>query len=1104
MARQSKIKKRERARILLTLLLGIFLISFTSGADWDNGIRYENDDMKAIIENVWGLPLIGSDLGSVELKSHKSINEVLPIAPGENKIVMYYDFNFTELYENGLGEVEFINMTSGKNIEKDYNFVIWDRIYEEKNNYSKKCNVQLNGTKVCNNVLTGTYIEETYGWIKLDNINIPKGKVRIGLATDVNIGDKIDGIWTIAGQKIEKHAVWTASLNVGLISFWKLNQTSGDVLDSLGINNGTNNGAVRGVPGIINNSFDFEAGGSTWVTVSHDDSLNITDAITINAWVNPESTPTTEAPRILDKGDNAGNYVFYYSSNGTIFGTNNVLSNASGNGTVSNDNWHMLSVTYNETLLAFYVDGVSVKNDTTYTTAFATDALALTIGERLSHDRPWDGELDEIGLWNRTLTPSEISQLWNGGAAITYTDIFIPTVTLNYPPNGSSINQSLIKFNCSAEILSGETLTNISLYTNESGTWEAKNITTGLSGNSTIQTWNRTLADGNYIYSCEACASNNECSFALNNNTFTIDFSFPTISVENPTGILDYNIIGSNETLNVTFTDLSLDTCWFDYNGTNITIEGCLSNIKNSTNFILEDDNFNMTIYANDSTGNINSTFITWDYIIIEINQTYNNETLEGAAEEFSATIELGQGETITAVALVYNGSASAGTTSTIGDNTELNTDLIIPQVTTETNITFYWSIILTGGDIINLTSQNQTVKNMNIDNCSNFSNQILNITMVDEEDQFQLTNTTLEVAINLLSVDRTQTVVSLSGDFENQNPLGICINENITAGTEYSLDAVLKYTSTGYAIEYYNLVNSSLNNETTTQSITLYNLNASDSTDFQLTFTGEDFLPVENALVFIERQYIAENTFKTVELPKTDSNGQTILHLVRNDIVYNIRVIKNGVVLASFANIIAFCDDFTIGDCSLPLNAISNISLVFDYDDEIGLIYDETPQYNETTKITSFSFASTDGTTKVVNMKVERRDVFGNRTVCENTVVSSSGLISCQANQDITDTSLVFIISVDGEEKLLGSVIIDDTAYGQNGFAMFFIFAMATLLMFSGSKTWTLIGVSLNYIFGVSLGLIIGGIAGVGSTGIFILIITIVGIWQLNKERKQ
>ena len=74
-----------------------------------------------------------------------------------------------------------------------------------------------------------------------------------------------------------------------------------------------------------------------------------------------------------------------------------------------------------------------------------------------------------------------------------------------------------------------------------------------------------------------------------------------------------------------------------------------------------------------------------------------------------------------------------------------------------------------------------------------------------------------------------------------------------------YSVDAIIRYVAEGYSNEYYNIVNYSIDNETEVQNITLYDLNSTDATQFQLTFTGDDYLPVENALVFVGRQYISE-----------------------------------------------------------------------------------------------------------------------------------------------------------------------------------------------------------------------------------------------------
>ncbi len=251
-------------KLLMFLLIGMFMImiSTVSAAEWDNSLRYEKEDMKVTIENAFGLPFFGGDLGTAELKSHKSVNHILKVAPGKDVVTMYYDINFNKIYKDGLGEVEFIDVRSGEIINKDYHFVIWGTIIEEKNNYSIVCeevyiasnNSYSQGN--CESVIIGTYLEEKEGWVKLNTNDIPKGEVRIGLATDVNLGDAIDGVWTIAGKKIKKHAVWTASLNVGLVSYYKF---EGDVTDSLGVNNLTDVGSSS-ADGIINLSRTYASG----------------------------------------------------------------------------------------------------------------------------------------------------------------------------------------------------------------------------------------------------------------------------------------------------------------------------------------------------------------------------------------------------------------------------------------------------------------------------------------------------------------------------------------------------------------------------------------------------------------------------------------------------------------------------------------------------------------------------------------------------------------------------------------------------------------------------------------------------------------------------
>jgi len=53
----------------------------------------------------------------------------------------------------------------------------------------------------------------------------------------------------------------------------------------------------------------------------------------------------------------------------------------------------------------------------------------------------------------------------------------------------------------------------MSLWTNQSGTFEPVNFTTGLSGTSNESTWNHNLGgEGNYLWNVQSCDSNGDCT----------------------------------------------------------------------------------------------------------------------------------------------------------------------------------------------------------------------------------------------------------------------------------------------------------------------------------------------------------------------------------------------------------------------------------------------------------------------------------------------------------------------------------------------------------------------------------------------------------------
>jgi len=815
-------------------------------------------------------------------------------------------------------------------------------------------------------------------------------------------------------------------------------------------------------------------------------------------------------------------YLIYDSSNVLVLETDGRISlkfnnawgffgTSSANGIVDTD-WHNVVGWYNGIEKRIYIDGIEKK--ATSQTGNVDMNSGLTISKS---SNTFNGSMDDVRIFNRSLSESEILELYNtnnvsdNSDLVAYWDmeeIFTttspstrkltvdttdPVITILSPTQGQIINNPseniTLNFSISEDgvgldqcwWITDQNLTKnfISCSQNSSFLYPADNPT------------NLTL----YLFANDSVGFNGS-----DNVTIFKSIVGPVINITSP--IDSYNFLHDNQTLDLNYTlatNGTLDTCWYSYNGVNSTVN-CS---ENTTQFQYEANINSLTFYANDTFGNEDNLLRSWEVSATELSQTFPNETIEGAIENFSIEMNTGDGIEISAAVFVYNGEDTLAEISISAQDTTVSVESFqIPPVEADINITFGWRILLSDSTTINTTTNNVTVLNIQIDNCSTFTKEILELTMVDEEMQTSLSNTTIEFAADLLSSDRATIIANISGQFENENPVSICISRNLTNGISYLFDSVIRYTANGYANEYYNIVGVELDEDSETELITLYNLNITDSTEFQLTFTGDDFLPVEDALIFVERQYISENTFKTVELPKTDSNGQTILHMVRNDIIYNIRVVKDGEILGLFTNLIAFCDDFSIGNCKIALNALSGDSAVTSYDDIVGIVYDSPPEFNDTSRVIAFSYSSVDGTSKVATMSVRRNDVFGNQTICTNTVVSSSGTLFCTVDSDITDTNLITEIIIDGEVIAMDSTNIDDTAYGSEGYFAWFILSIILALMMASSKSGILISQLIGFIGAVSMGWSVGGIIGIGSAGVWVIILILVAIWKVNRNR--
>jgi len=220
------------------------------------------------------------------------------------------------------------------------------------------------------------------------------------------------------------------ALTDGLVSYWKLNENAAntDVDDSHGASDGTasTNTNNLSVAGKISTAFEFN--GSTEYVEFGDNaafSIDNTSGLSFNFWA--KSAVVGAGNRALSKGSANPNfeYEMYYTSNTVmcyIFtNAGGTIANYGSAGNIASDTgWRMVTVTMNDSLneLRVYINGTEVGNDTTWSAAAVGAAHPLEIGRRGTGY--WAGIMDELGVWNRVLTPTEITSLYNGGSGLAY------------------------------------------------------------------------------------------------------------------------------------------------------------------------------------------------------------------------------------------------------------------------------------------------------------------------------------------------------------------------------------------------------------------------------------------------------------------------------------------------------------------------------------------------------------------------------------------------------------------------------------------------------------------------------------------------------------
>lgn len=230
-----------------------------------------------------------------------------------------------------------------------------------------------------------------------------------------------------------------------LISYLKMDESSGTRVDAHGSNDLTagGTGGVGSATGIINDAADFELADADvlYITDASQSGLDVTGDFSISAWINIESAPGSGVEfDIVSKHDNGAanqrSFIASYenvSGNGFRFrvsssGTSGTQSTAKWLQTLTTATWYHVVFAYSAAgNVSLYVNGSLVSNVTGQRTSVFNGTAPFTVGARgnggSTFAAHFDGLIDEVGIWGRTLDATDVSDLYNAGAGLSYEDI---------------------------------------------------------------------------------------------------------------------------------------------------------------------------------------------------------------------------------------------------------------------------------------------------------------------------------------------------------------------------------------------------------------------------------------------------------------------------------------------------------------------------------------------------------------------------------------------------------------------------------------------------------------------------------------------------------
>lgn len=317
--------------------------------------------------------------------------------------------NSTEVMTIGLGDVLATNSANTNTFATDRSYLVWGANGGNMNNSGVDLLVDLGPTTITTitEVVNRKWkIVETGGDVATTRVSVPTAAFTSGLPA---LGPTDAYVMVVA-----TNASFTTGVETVFMSTTGANQTCLFDFDGTKfITFGVAHQAVNPLHITLDGFDDF---------VRIDNVNELGTNFSIMTWVRPNGANTlgTERTIISKKSSATTGYQLVLQNNNRIrmewYDSSLILRSLVSNTALPNGIWHNIAVTYGSNRLRIYIDGVEdINANITQVPAASTSMFSIGAQyiNKTTINNLWKGDIDELRMWNREVTPTEIRFIMN-------------------------------------------------------------------------------------------------------------------------------------------------------------------------------------------------------------------------------------------------------------------------------------------------------------------------------------------------------------------------------------------------------------------------------------------------------------------------------------------------------------------------------------------------------------------------------------------------------------------------------------------------------------------------------------------------------------------